>query len=125
MMRAQIRNDLSVGLNDVLLVLANNQQLASAQGRFDQGEDIESSEEEQLWTWENAIFRYWENVHYQYRNDLYDEIEFLAQRKAWERSMASSRSHRWHWCVWGPNYSPEFKADMDRLLPTGSCAEFK
>jgi len=125
MMRAQIRNDLSVGLNDVILAVAANSDLASAQRRFDQGEQISPGEEEQLWTWENAIFRYWENVHYQYRNGLYDETEFLAQRDAWRRSMIYSRSHRWHWCDWGTSYSPEFKADMDSLLPDGACTEFR
>jgi hypothetical protein len=124
MMRTQIRNDLSVGLNDVLLVIASNEQLASARQRFDNGEPLTPVQIEQLWSWENAIFRYWENVHYQYRNELYDETEFLAQREAWRRSMVRSRAHRFHWCGWGETYSPEFRADMNNLTPVGACDEF-
>jgi hypothetical protein len=124
MMRAQIRNDLSVGLNDVILVNAANEKLADARRRFGAGEQITLSELDQLWSWENAIFRYWENVHYQYRNDLYDETEFLAQREAWRKSMLNDRAHRYHWCDWGETYSPEFKAEMDALMPADGCEDF-
>ena len=125
MMRAQIRNDLSVGLNDIILVTAANEQLADARQRFGAGDQLTDTEINQLWSWENAIFRYWENVHYQYRNGLYDEVEFLAQREAWRKSMLRSRAHRYHWCDWGETYSPEFRADMDKLTPTGSCDDFQ
>jgi len=125
MMRAQIRNDLSVGLNDVILITAANEQLADVRRRFGDGEQLTRTEVNQLWSWENAIFRYWENVHYQYRNGLYDEVEFLAQREAWRKSMLRSRAHRYHWCDWGETYSPEFRADMDELKPAGSCDDFQ
>jgi hypothetical protein len=125
MMRAQIRNDLSVGLNDVILIIAANEQLADVRRRFGGGEQLTRTEINQLWSWENAIFRYWENVHYQYRNGLYDEVEFLAQREAWRKSMHRSRAHRYHWCDWGETYSPEFRADMDKLTPADSCEDFQ
>jgi len=92
MMRSQIRNDLSVGLNDVLLALASSESLASAAARFEDSQEISPTDIEQIWTWENAIFRYWENVHYQYRSDLYDEIEFSAQQRAWKQALTISRS---------------------------------
>jgi hypothetical protein len=125
MMRSQIRNDLSVGLNDVLLAMAGNESLASAAARFETSQELTPTELEQIWTWENAIFRYWENVHYQYRSDLYDEIEFTAQRSAWNQSLTNSRAHRYHWCGWRQNYSPEFRVLMDGFLPDGACDEFK
>jgi len=125
MMRAQIRNDLSVGLNDVILVTAANEQLADTRRRFGEGEQLTPTELNQMWSWENAIFRYWENVHYQYRNGLYDEVEFLAQREAWRNSMRRSRAHRYHWCDWGNTYSPKFRADMDELMPAGGCSDFE
>jgi len=125
MMRAQIRNDLSVGLNDIILVTAANEQLADVRRRFGEGTQLTDTEINQLWSWENAIFRYWENVHYQYRTGLYDEVEFLAQREAWRKSMLRSRAHRYHWCDWGETYSPEFRADMDKLTPAGSCEDFQ
>jgi hypothetical protein len=125
MMHSQIRNDLSVGLNDVLLALASNENLASAAARFENSEELTPTELEQIWTWENAIFRYWENVHYQYRNDLYDEIEFTAQQSAWNQSLTKSRAHQYHWCGWRQNYSPEFRVLMDGFLPNGVCDEFR
>ena len=125
MMRSQIRNDLSVGLNDVLLAIASNESLASAAARFESSEELTPTEIEQIWTWENAIFRYWENVHYQYRSDLYDEIEFTAQQRAWKQALTISRGHQYHWCGWRQNYSPEFRTLMDGFLPSGVCTEFR
>lgn len=115
----------NVGLNDVILIIATNEQLADIRRRFGEGGQLTPTELDQIWSWENAIFRYWENVHYPYRNSLYDEVEFMAQREAWRNSMSRSRSHRYHWCDRGKTYSPEFKADMDELMPAGGCDDFE
>ena len=70
----------------------------------------------------NALFRYWENVHYQYRVGLYDDVEFSKQRKAWEASFKNSHHGQQYWCQVKLYYSPEFMAEIDRLIP-GACTE--
>ena len=70
-----------------------------------------------------AYFRYWENAHYQYRNGLYDEDEFAGAREAW-KSRLSRPGVAAIWCDAEEMYSPEFVAEIERLLPSGSsCAK--
>ena len=85
MMRAQTRNELSMGIVDLLMAEAENPQLASVNYRGNTGQELTSEERYQYERRTRAMFRYWENVHYQYRQGLYDEAEFSAQRTAWRR----------------------------------------
>jgi hypothetical protein len=65
--------------------------------------------------------RYWEDVHYQYRVGLYDEIEFSRQRGAWQAFFANSNRAVEYWCQVRLLYSPKFSSEIDSLLPEGSC----
>lgn len=44
------------------------------------------------------MIRYFENVHYQFRQVLYDTADFLGQREAW-RSFMTDGSRVSFWCV--------------------------
>ena len=117
MMRAQTRNELALGIVDLLQTPASNAQLADVLYRAHAGENLTPVEFFQFKMRTNALLRYWENVHYQYRVGLYDEVEFSKQRIAWENSLSNSRLGQEYWCQVRLYYSPEFMAELDSLMP--------
>jgi len=121
MMRAQTRNELAMGIVDLLQTLAANEQLANVLFRANSGAEITPRELFQFELRTNALFRYWEDVHYQYRVGLYDEIEFDRQRDAWKKSFDMSTRQADYWCRVRLLYSPEFMAEMDKLLTDNPC----
>jgi len=122
MMRAQIRHELAMGIVDLLQAPANNHQLADVLYRGISGEELKQTEMYQFELRTNALFRYWEDVHYQYRVGLYDDSEFSRQRNAWKVSLERSRLAADYWCKVRRLYSPEFASEMNSLLPDGSCS---
>ena len=123
MMRAQVRHDLAMGIVDLLQTPADNKQLASVLYRGIKGEPLTPTEKFQFEMRANALFRYWEDVHYQYRVGLYDDVEFSRQRDAWRASMAISELGIEYWCRVQQLYSPEFANEMNALIPAGACSE--
>jgi hypothetical protein len=121
MMRAQIRNEMSQGIVDLLQVPAANEQLASVLYRAHAGEELSPTELFQFKLRTNALFRYWENVHYQYRVGLYDVTEFSRQKSAWQASMLNSPLGQEYWCQVRTLYSPEFTKEMDNLIDDDAC----
>jgi uncharacterized protein (TIGR02246 family) len=90
--RAQTRHDLAMGIVDLLQAPATNPQLADVLYRGVTDQPLTPTEQFQFELRTNALFRYWEDVHYQ-------------------RAQA-------YWCRVRLLYSPEFKAEMDGLLDT-------
>ena len=84
-------------------------------------EDLTPTELFQFRMRTNALFRYWEDVHYQHRVGLYDEVEFARQRRAWEASLSRSRRGIEYWCQVRTYYSPDFATEMDGLLGDKTC----
>ena len=121
MMRAQTRHELAMGIVDLLQIPASNEQLADLMYRVNSGEEVTPRELYQFQMRTNALLRYWENVHYQYRVGLYDETEFGKQREAWKASFAKSSPSVQYWCQVRSLYSPEFASEMDNLLANNSC----
>lgn len=119
--RAQIRHELSAGIVDLLQVPAANAQLASVLRRAEQGETLTPDEAYQFRLRSNALLRYWEDVHYQYRQGLYAEEEFARQRQAWATSISRSIGLARYWCTVRTLYSPLFAAELDALLPPNAC----
>ena len=122
MMRAQTRNELAMGIVDLLQTPASNPQLADVLYRAQVGEPLTPAELYQFKMRTNALFRYWENVHYQYRVGLYDDVEFARQREAWKASVSNSPLGQQYWCRVRLYYSPEFMAELDGLMP-GTCTK--
>ena len=121
LMRAQIRHDLSMGIVELLNTPAANSQLASVLRRGASGEDLTPDERFQFELRSNALLRYWEDVHYQYRQGLYDEVEYAAQKKAWGGTLGRSVGLASYWCDVRTMYSPLFMAELDALLTTYRC----
>ena len=85
------------------------------------GEQLTADEQFQFRLRSNAVLRYWEDVHYQYRLGLYDEVEYSRQKAAWEATFASSIGFVNYWCEVRALYSPLFASEIDGLLPPQSC----
>ena len=121
MMRAQTRHQLATALVELQIQTGTNQQLVELLDRADSGEELSDAEQRQVGYRFNALIRYWENVHYQYRQDLYDEVEFAKQREAWRATFDGGPAITRYWCNASSMYSPEFVAELDSLLPESSC----
>jgi hypothetical protein len=121
LMRAQVRHELASTIVDLLNSTANNSQLASVVRRGGIGEQLTDDEQFQFRLRSNALLRYWEDVHYQYRLGLYDEVEYSRQKEAWKVTFANSVGLVSYWCEVRPLYSPVFASEIDRLLPPQSC----
>ena len=119
--RAQIRHELAMGIVELLNVPAANAQLASVLRRGEAGDSLTPDEQFQFQLRTNALLRYWEDVHYQYRQGLYDEVEYGQQRAAWGAAMERSAGLRIYWCDVRRLYSPSFARDLDELIPPPGC----
>ena len=123
--QAQTRSSLSQGIVDHMSLIASNSQLASLRRRIDAGEEATVNEHYQYELITRAIVRYWENVHYQYRQGLYDEAEFTAHRKAIRGYFAYSKAIVEFWCTNKFGMSPEFAEEIDGLLTTYDCSRIE
>lgn len=121
LMRSQIRHDLAVGIVELLNSAANNNQLADVLRRGNAGEPLTPDEQFQFELRSNALLRYWEDVHYQFRNGLYDEVEYAKQKDAWHATIRSSKGLVAYWCTVRDLYSPRFAAELDGLLVPAAC----
>lgn len=121
MVRAQTRAEISSELTSLLSQVAGDPQLANLVRRADNGDDLTPDEEKQYGHRSAAMFRYFENVHYQFRQGLYDESEYFAHRGAWRAFFAASKTAARNWCGYRQVVSPEFRAEIDSLLSEDSC----
>lgn len=121
--RAQTRHELSSTIVTILSDTANNPQLASVLYKGSHGLPLTPVEQFQFEVRSNALLRYWEDVHYQYRMGLYDEEEFDRHRDAWAATVRQSKGFVEYWCRVRQLYSPAFANEMNRLLPSGACAK--
>ena len=69
--------------------------------------------------------RLWENIHYQYRNGVFAEEEFNAERNSWKALGERTPLLRGVYCQLkqARSLSPAFVAEMDKLAygAPGSC----
>jgi hypothetical protein len=121
MMRSQTRHDISSEFVGLMISVANNDQLANLIRRGDLGEELSPDELYRYERYTRGMFRYWENVHYQYRLGLYDELEFVRQRAAWQAYLARSKGGVAWWCGARDQFSADYRLEMDELLTTITC----
>ena len=121
MMRAQTRNEISSKLTDMQMLVASNPDFADMLVRARNGADLTPGEKFQFHNRNIAMYRYWENVHYQYRLGLYDEAEFVSQRDAWQRYVNSSKAVADVWCGVRQTFSAKFVDEVNPLLAKYKC----
>ena len=121
MVRAQTRNEMSKTLVELLSLTAGNGELARILRRANAGEELTPDERLQFQERQLAMFRYWENVHYQFREGLYDETEFSKQRDAWRAYVNQSQAIADAWCGVRNFVANEFAVEVDKLLAISDC----
>lgn len=119
--RAQTRNELSQGLIAIMLDLADDVETTSLIDRGDRGEELSDIERVRYFNLTVPQLRYHENVYYQYRNGLYDEDEYRAQREGWRNFVFQSPGVVEVFCTMRPGLSPAFVSEIDSLLTTYKC----
>ena len=116
---AQIRNDISQTAVMTRLTMAENG-ATSVLRRMAAGQDIEAKELELATASLAAVYRHWENQHYQYRIGLYDQSEWDAIKVGIRRTL--SVPGVWQsWCGTPDGFSAPFVADIDELMGNQSC----
>jgi hypothetical protein len=119
--RAQTRHDLSAGIVELLVTPALDSELASIMRRADAGEPLTPDERYRFLMRSLAFLRYAENVHYQYREGMYDDHEFEKQLDAWRDYMTRSKAVVEIWCDRRSLFSDAFVATFNNALPASSC----
>lgn len=120
-MRAQTRNDLSTSIVQLMSMIASDGELASIRRRADAGEELSPDEAYRYIHLTIATLRYWENVHYQYRQGLYVRVEFERHLGAIDDYVRNSALFPSLWCHMKGFYSPRFVEEIDMLLDDKTC----
>jgi hypothetical protein len=115
--RAQTRNEISTALISFLFEQATNPHLSEVIVRSNQGKELNETENAMYVARSEAIFRYWENVHYQYRKGMYDEVEYKNHLETMRVIVDRSPGLQRYWCVSENMFSRPFAAQMDKLIP--------
>ena len=115
MMQAQTRNELSQSIVTQFFAGAADENLADLVLRGHTGQLQSEVDELRYFWWFVARFRYWENVHYQYRLGLYDENEYTAQFSAFAAGFRRAGMRKF-WDQNKSTFSPEFVAAVDGAL---------
>ena len=121
MNRGETRNQVASELSELLRDVGNNPQLADLIVRAENGDELTPAEVMQYRQRILSMLRYFENVHYQYRQGLYDEDEFSTQKEAWRKVYASSKTTVEIWCDYRMTFSIGFRAEFDNLLDRFQC----
>ena len=121
MMESQTRAVLNEGFNEWLYNISADEQTSNLVTRGNRGEELTDYERNRYMWLILAQLRYYENVHYQFRNGLYDEDEFSAQREAWRTRVFVSKGVRDQFCGDRRILSPDFVAEIDSLITDYPC----
>jgi len=119
--RSQTRHQLTMGLIDMQISLRNDKELLEIASRDARGDDLSDSELERVNLLHASWIRFWEDVHYQYRHGLYDEIEFEGQKRSWKDQLQMNKGRTRFWCTYRERFSPEFTVELNDLLPADTC----
>lgn len=116
MMRAQTRNSVAEMLVNLLAVEVSDSEISEIWVKRRSGEPLTAVEFERFQVLQWAYWRYRENVHYQYRNGLYEEDEYLALRAVWLRDLDTDETVRTIFCDSLFQRSPALANEMLGLM---------
>ena len=113
--RAQVRNSITEQIVQINALTLSQPALLAVQGKSMRNESLDESEEDQMRTLAFMWLRHWENVHYQYRQGLYDESEYRAQREIWRARLQES-AFRGMWARSRRTFSAPFVQEIDQIV---------
>lgn len=121
MMRAQTRNEIARATLDVLNLTATSEKLSEVVVRSNSGGELTPAERLMYVTRSESVFRHFENVHYQYRQGLYDEIEFQHHLFTMTSVISRNPGLGAYWCSNKEMFSAPFAEGIDSLLDSADC----
>ena len=121
MMRAQTRNEIARATQDMLVSWAGNPELADIFVRANRGEELSPSEQYMVAIRNETVLRHIENLHYQYRQGLYDQSEFNSSTERFSQLLRHQPSLLGHWCATRTAFSTEFLEYFQSMLPPDTC----
>ena len=116
MMRAQTRNSVAEMVVNLLAVEVGDPGISELWVNRRSGKPLTPVEIERFQVLQWAYWRYRENVHYQYRNGLYEEDEYLALRAVWLRDLDTDETIRAIFCDSLYQRSPALANEMIGLM---------
>jgi len=116
MTQSQTRNSVAEMLINLIESAYGDPQMAEIQVKHDAGQSLDPVERFRFAAREDAFWRYRENVHYQYRNGLYDEDEYEALREVWVRDLNTDELRREIYCQRHDASPRSFTAEMDAAM---------
>ena len=84
--------------------------------RAEAGEPLNDDEQLQVDIWSGMWIRHFENLHYQYRQGLFDQEEFRPMMSGMERVINESIPVRAYFCRNGSSFSPSFVSAINSML---------
>jgi len=114
MMRSQTRSDISQNISNMLMQWGDSEYVDLTLLDINLA-DLDTEEFRRVFFFYTAQFRTWENIHYQYRNGLYDESEFTKEREVWRQTMNTDATKAM-FCRDAHVYSDEFVNEMYLLM---------
>ena len=121
LMKSQVRHDLSTDIIAIQLAAAGSEGLADIIRRASKGEELTPTETIRFRLRLNALLRYWEELHSQYRLGHYDEAQFLNQREIWSSYLREVHGLAEYWCETSTRFTAEFQREIGTLLPDDAC----
>lgn len=113
--RAQVRSTITDQIIQISSLVLTEPALFDVQQKSIQGLPIDEAEAGKLRSLAFLWFKHSENVHYQYREGLYDEGEFQAQRNIWKNRLRET--------AWRDTFlasknilSPPYVDEVERIL---------
>ena len=119
--RSQTRNEITQGELSLLGTMSGNKELVKLLMKAGHGEELSGAEQYMVVVHSESTFRLWQNVHYQGRNGLYDDEEFV---KHIDTMRSVLRNSPWlvdYWRVNHALYPSNFVAEIDGLITSESC----
>ena len=117
MMRSQTRSEVTQSIL-TLIEMERHPELVEAHLRRRNGDTVTAEQRYLLENMANATLRLWENTHYQYSADLFDEEEFQADFRVWQEAMVEPEFIDL-WRKTRETYSRGFREVIDGLVPEG------
>lgn len=123
MMRSQIRYQVFQDEANYNLAVATDRQLVELIHRAGQGESLDGVDRTQNFIRLIAYFRIQENIHFQFRQGLFDEDEYEGIKRAQRGFVGVSPATAEVWCVIRRGTSAEFRDDMDKAFVALNCGQ--
>ena len=119
--RAQTRSEVTASIASFLELLTSDAELSEMYLRaVEDPEAVTQAESDRIFWLLAWRMRVWENVHFQYRNGLFDEDEFAVEREVWRVDVNEPLFHDFH-CSTRQQFSGAFMAEIEDLMFSTQC----